>query len=65
LLVEDIPVTEKNVALTRDLAENRGLLLEEMLGVAKKVEMTGAKIEQKQSKPVILAALVEAVVTKE
>jgi Holliday junction resolvase len=31
LLVEDIPLTDKNVAITQEHAESKGLLLEELL----------------------------------
>ena len=38
LLVEDIPRTEKNVALSRELTETKGLLLEELLGIQNVVQ---------------------------
>lgn len=31
LLIEDIPVTDKNVSINKELAETKGLLLEELL----------------------------------
>jgi len=34
LLVEDIPLTEKNVSITKSLAEAKGLLLDEMLEIS-------------------------------
>lgn len=33
LLVEDLPITDKNVSIHKELAETKGLLLNEMLGV--------------------------------